>query len=197
MFCSQCGHSNPENAAFCTACGNALTQDTKIATQPSHDPGAYNGPVYPQTASFSPSAPPPNGYGPMPYSPPYKKKRTGLIAGLIVAALLVAAVVLFIWPGVVTANAPDVTGYWYSDDRGETIELKSSGSVRVYTTDDSFRGRYAFDSAAGLGVITVDGIDYEFAMTKEGIKVDGMGVYEKADDDFDVGGFIDDMHAKN
>lgn len=206
MFCSQCGHSNPENAAFCTACGSALTQDTKTATQPSHDPGLQNGPVTPQTASFS--APDPQTFAPVPpYSPqggftqmPYpagqlKKKRTGLIACLIVGVIViaVAAVALFVWPGVAAVNASGVAGYWVSEARGEAIELKSGGSVRVYTTYNEFKGNYEFDSAKGLGVITVDDLDYAFAMTEQGLKIDGMGVFERAEDGFDADDFIDDM----
>ncbi len=200
MFCSQCGHSNPDGAAFCTACGNALTQDTKTTTQPSHDPGVQNGPVTPQTASFWPAAPPPyppqGNYAQMPYPPiQYKKKQTGLVACLIVGAFLIvaAAVALFVWPGVIAVNASGITGYWVSEDRGEAIELKSGGSVRVYTVYNEFKGDYEFDSAKGLGVITVGDMDYAFAMTEDGLKVNGMGVYEKAEDDFDVDDFIDDM----
>ncbi len=147
-----------------------------------------------------PPYPSQNGYSEMPYPPlPHKKKRTGLIVGLIVGAVLIAAAVvaLFVWPGVLAAKAPDVAGYWYSQDRGEAIEFKNSGSMRVFTTYNTFKGQYEYNAAQGMGVISVDNKDYDFAMTEDGLKVDGMGIYEKAGDDFDVDDFIDDMSGQN
>ncbi len=199
MFCSQCGHGNPDGAAFCTACGSPLTRDTKTTSEPSGDAGIQSESVYLQTASFS-SPPDQSGFAPPSYPPrQHKKKRAGLIIGLIAGVFLIAAaaVALFVWPGILTAKAPGVAGYWYSEDRGEALEFKNSGSVRVFTADTVFQGRYEYDTAQGMGVITVDETGYEFAMTDDGLKVNGMGLYERAGDNFDVDNFIEDMSSQN
>lgn len=209
MFCSQCGHSNPDGASFCMACGSPLTQDTSITSEPSGDAGFQTNPDNPQTASFS--SPNQSGFAPIPpYPPPYpqpgvsgpmpytnKRKRTGLIAGLLVGAIVVmaAAVALFVWPGILVQKAPGLTGYWFSEQRGEALEFKNSGGIRVFTADNIFKGEYEYDTAQGMGVITVDDTNYEFAMTDDGLKVDGMGLYEKAGDNFDVDNFIIDMQS--
>ena len=205
MFCSQCGHSNPENAAFCLACGKPLKQD--VIPAPSEDSGvqaessfsqpAYMPPPYPpQGDANQPPYPPQGVYSGMPCQHmPTAKKRTGLIAGLILGAVLLAAaaVVMFVWPGVLVPKAPAVGGFWVSEDRGEALEFKYSGNVRVYSVNAAFKGQYQYDVTKGMGVLIVEDKTYAFAMTNDGIKVKGMGVYEKAEDDFDVDAFIDDV----
>ncbi len=34
MRCSQCGHTNPEDAHFCANCGNPLQEDTTVSFTP-------------------------------------------------------------------------------------------------------------------------------------------------------------------
>lgn len=205
MFCTKCGHSNPDGAAFCSACGNALA-DAKAAAQPaSYD--QQSRPVSPQGGPVPPAPPGQGGYyAPQPpyplqsvYAPTVKKSKTGLIVGLSVGGfVLIAAVVvlLFVWPGLLVQSAA-VNGFWYSEDRGEALEFRDSGSVRVYTTADEFKGDYTYDSLKGMGVITVEDEDYQFAVGKDGLYVDGMGSYEQAKGSFDVDDFIDGMSALN
>jgi len=200
MFCTKCGQSNPEGAAFCSACGNALSAIPQPET--AHQPQEQQKPIIPSPQA---SAAQQNqqgyyyGAAQQPYSPQgvytKKKSRTGLIVGLCVGgALLVAAVVvlLFVWPGFLTQSA-FVNGFWYSEDRGEALEFKNNNMIRVYTTNDEYKGDYTYDRAQGIGLITVEDEDYRFAVTEDGVYVESMGNYKQADTDFDVDDFIDDM----
>lgn len=105
--------------------------------------------------------------------------------------MLIAAVValLFVCPGFLSVP---VNGFWYSEERGEALEFKNGGGIRVYTTDNEFRGNYTYDSQ-GMGHITVDDEDYQFAVTEDGLYVESMGNYKQAETDFDVDDFIDDV----
>jgi len=177
MFCSKCGQSIPEGSAFCTSCGSPLKKD---------GPAASPVPPYPNQW----------GYGaPQPLYP-QRKKHTGLIAGIIAGVVLIAAaaVALFVWPGFLIGNDNALLGFWYNEDRAEAIEFKSS-SVRVYTTEKNYKGEYEYDAAKARGVITVDENDVDFALTEDGLEVDGIGVYVKADDDFDADDFIKEAMA--
>ena len=145
-----------------------------------------------------PPYPPQGGYAaPQMYPPQYagKKKRTGLIVGICVGAFLIvaAAIALWVWPNFLGQQTPGVNGYWYSDDRAEALEFKSSGSIHIYTKYEDYEGQYEFESAKGMGVITMYDMDYEFAITDDGLKVKGMGTYERAQADFDVDDYLNDM----
>jgi len=197
MFCTKCGQSNPEDAAFCFSCGNALSAipQPEAAQQPTEPP------IMPQT-----SAAPQNqqayyyGVVQQPYAPQdvytKKKSRKGLIVGLTGGVLLIAAVVvlLFVWPGFLTQST-SVSGFWYSEDRGEALEFKNNGMIRVYTTLDDYKGDYDYDRAQGLGLITVEDEDYRFAVTEDGLYVESMGQYNQADIHFDVDDFVEDMKS--
>ena len=37
VFCTQCGHRNPEDARFCANCGHPLQEDTTIGRHPESD----------------------------------------------------------------------------------------------------------------------------------------------------------------
>lgn len=219
MFCNRCGNSVAEGSAFCSVCGNALTPQNPQNAQsppdaptdaapPASEPAPVSEPAPPQNQApqtmqvqqpFAASYPPQPPYPPPSYPPrqgyppqPKKKSRTGLIVGLSVGGvLLIAALIaLFVWPGLLNPSTPEVTGYWFSEDRGEALEFRSNGSMRVYTASETYKGSYEYDKATGTGVITVEDEAYKFAMTKKGLKVNGMGVYEQADKDFDVEEFL-------
>lgn len=197
MFCSQCGHSNPDGAAFCMSCGNPLTQAPNTAAQPTVSP-QYN-PAPPLGAEYA-AQPNAGGYYapvppyPMPDANVKKKSRTGLIVGLIVGVFLIAATViaLFVWPGFLVQSAA-VSGYYVSEERGEALQFKDNGTMRIYAADTNYKGEYQLNGAQAMGVIVVDDEKYEFAITEDGIYVDTIGSFEKADDDFDVEDFIKDI----
>ncbi len=201
MFCTKCGQSNPEDAAFCSACGNALSlapqpeMAQQIAAQPQPTMPLYQTPAAPQNqqgyyygAVQQPY--PPQGA----YMPPKKKNRTGLVVGLTIGGVLLIAAVamlLFVWPGFLVQSAA-VNGFWYSEDRTEALEFKSNGSIRVYTIDDKFKGDYTYDRTQGIGVISVDDAEYRFAVVEDGVYVESMGNYKQAGTDFDVKHFINE-----
>lgn len=202
MFCTKCGQSNPEDAAFCSACGNALSvapqpeTAQKIAAQPQQPTmPLYQTPAAPQNqqgyyygAAQQPY--PPQGA----YMPPKKKNRTGLVVGLTIGGVLLiaaVAILLFVWPGFLVQSAA-VNGFWYSEDRTEALEFKNNGSIRVYTIDDKFKGDYTYDRTQGIGVISVDDAEYRFAVVEDGVYVESMGSYKQAGNDFDVKHFINE-----
>jgi hypothetical protein len=86
-----------------------------------------------------------------------------------------------------------VNGFWYSEDRGEALEFRDNGSIRVYTIDDEYKGDYTYDRKQAIGVVSVEDEDYDFAVTEDGLYVQTMGNYKQAKADFDVDDFIDDM----
>ena len=84
MFCSHCGASNPDGAAFCQYCGSSLSSVS--APLPS--------------SSAPPLAPPPTGWGmgaPVPAPPP---RRRGL--GRTILIVLVVLVVVILVAGVIS-----------------------------------------------------------------------------------------------
>lgn len=185
MFCSQCGHGNVDGAAFCSACGSPLTVHTDTS-QPSGVP-----PQQIHVASAAPKAPYEGYYAPCP-TPAAKKKKTGLILGLSLggaALLALAAVLLFLWPGWLKPQT--VLGMWVSEARGEVLEFRESGSIRVYTASNEFKGRYAFST--GTGTIEVEDNEYRFAVSDGGLYVENMGNYTKVGEDFDFDGFMDSV----
>lgn len=90
MFCPNCGTQLPENSSFCPNCGTRFA----AAQQPQYQPPQQQ---YPQQYQ---QAQPQQSYAPR------KRGRGGLIAG-IAALAVVAAVALFVWPGVLRGEKAD------------------------------------------------------------------------------------------
>ncbi len=215
MFCTKCGHGNADDSAFCSSCGSPLT--TNLSPTDAGQPADRKPVTPPQQVNIVPpgQAMPPQGqygqggyYPPQqPYQPqgayaPYpqqKKKKTGLIVGLTVGGVVLIAAVLillFVWPGFLNQSS-SVTGIWYSEDRGEALEFKENGSIRVFTVLKDFRGDYTYDAGTRMGTITVEDDEYRFAVSEDGLYIEDMGNYIKADKDFDIDDFIDDMASEN
>jgi hypothetical protein len=81
MFCTSCGQNLPEGKDFCTNCGAAVGQASAAAASGVPAPGGV---------SALTGTPAPAGT-PAPKGPPAQSKRTGLIAGIVVAAIIVVA----------------------------------------------------------------------------------------------------------
>ena len=190
MFCTRCGQPVAQGSVFCSHCGHALS----VPAEPPQPPQAAPQPVYPENPNIPPqgyyyTAPEPQGYG-----TPVKKKSTGLIVGLSVggaAVLVLIAVLLFIWPGFL--SAVPVSGIWYSDSRGEAIVFGAGHSFDAYTHYGDFEGDYEYDKSARSGQIVMnDDREFDFFTQNGKLYVDGMGEFIKADDRFDIEDFIDD-----
>ena len=161
MICSYCGTSNRENAAFCANCGTPLKapQTGEAAQVPKQVypaiPGQAYGPPY-QQAAYPPQAPyqqPYPGYG-YPQHPPVKKKKTGLIIGLSVAAVAILVVVLIlVLGGGGGGGKSGIGGKWvvvdtegWSDyEEGIIFNFKSNGTLTYEApkgTPDELKGLY-------------------------------------------------------
>lgn len=123
MFCPYCGTKNPDEAAFCCSCGAKLPGAApKPAPQPEPvsqpAPAPQSGPI-PQPASQPQpwAVPQPQPYNPYPYNPvpAQKKSHTGLIVGLVLAAVavfigIVTAVILLLRPWDSSVKSKSVEG---------------------------------------------------------------------------------------
>ena len=184
MFCTRCGQPVAQGSTFCSHCGNALT----VAAEPQQPSPVmpvpeWRPPVYPDQPDASSQ-----GYR----KHRNKEKKTGLIVGLSAGAVLIAAVIvlLFLWPGFL--NTVPVAGIWYSDSRGEVIKFGSGQSFDAYTYYGDFDGDYGYDKSSGEGHIEMsDGRDFDFIVQKDMLYVDDMGAFTRADDRFDIDGFIE------
>ena len=100
MYCTNCGAQNADDATFCTTCG------TSLKAQDSGQP--QQAPVPPQQAYAPPpqqAYPPQQQYlqAPYPQQPGYgyptqapKKKKTGLIIGIVAGVVVIAAVIALV-----------------------------------------------------------------------------------------------------
>lgn len=169
MFCTRCGTGNPEGNAFCSNCGAPLRP---AAAQPPPVMPQYN----PQYQGYAPAAP--------------KKKKTGLIIGIIaglVVLLGAAAAVYFFVLGT------PVTGYWYSDDSGMAIEFKDAGTVINHSVEGLDTADYKYDKPSGKGTIAINGTDHDFTVSNDKLELNadsGSIEFKKADKDFDVKDFL-------
>lgn len=168
MYCKNCGALNAEGAAFCTSCGTPLTSDTPeqpVQAQappppPQQPPVQYAAPPeYPQAppAGYPPQAYPPQqpAYPYPPQAPAPKKKKTGLIIGLSVAAvaILVVVLILVLGGGGGGAGKSGIGGKWvvvdtegWSDyEEGIIFNFKSNGTLTYEApkgTPDELKGLY-------------------------------------------------------
>lgn len=87
MFCEKCGKEVKEGKAFCTECGAPVKQMPAAAPgQPAPPPPAAQ-PIPPAAAPGLPGVAAPV---------PQKKKRTGLVVGIVVTAVVIITAVLLV-----------------------------------------------------------------------------------------------------
>ena len=110
MYCTQCGTAIPQNAAFCTACGQPMNQPTTLAA---------NAPPYATAASPAPTPPygyvAPAGFPPVAYAGFWLRVVAHFIDGIL--AGIAFTILLLIWIAMVGvgylknlaqgANSPD------------------------------------------------------------------------------------------
>src|SRR5690554_7422701 len=111
MFCKQCGHQNADSSAFCISCGSALNAAPPAAGIPPQQQPAYQQLHTPQQPAYQ------QPYAPQPSS---KKKKTGLIVGLIAGGVVLLAAAAFLLYFFVFSGTP-AEGIWYHAQRGWAI----------------------------------------------------------------------------
>jgi len=87
MFCTHCGGSNPDGAAFCQYCGSALSASAPLPSLTPPPPPSFGGPTGPSGA-------------PVPYpsqGAPARRRRSRVlvIIAIVVVVILVVAVVAY------------------------------------------------------------------------------------------------------
>ncbi len=124
MYCTNCGAPNADDAAFCTSCGTPLkAQDTNQPQEQAPSPPPPPPPAYTPPPQQTYAPPPQQAYAPPPqqaYAPPQqqpyppqqaypqqhpgygypqqapKKKKTGLIIGIVAGVVVIAIVIALV-----------------------------------------------------------------------------------------------------
>jgi len=125
-----------------------------------------------------------------PDATPRKKKKTGLIIGIIAAALVVlvgAAALLYFM-----MTFP-VEGQWYSEDRGEVLVFGEDGVVDVINMMGQQTEEFTYSRLKGEGTLSVGKESYDFESEEEEIYIDGLGTYVKAGETFAIAEFMDEF----
>lgn len=162
MFCSKCGYSNADDAAFCVNCGAALGSGN---AQPAAQTYVPLGPYSPQAGFAAP-----------------KKSKSGLIAGVIAGSVvLVAAVVIL----VILLTGTAITGQWYSDELGVVLDFTSGGTVTSHTSGGTAQGSFTYDGSRGEGMLYADGETYEFEVYGHEMNITGIGIFTQAGTDME------------
>jgi len=210
MFCPNCGRKNDERATFCGDCGAPI--ETFNNRQNVADTAAYVQPGvnYPQSAQPAPfyaSQVPPGVQQAPPYiqqvqpgiqyTPTYpqqvplpipKKKRTGLIIGLVGGAAVVIAAIILI--ASLSGGSP-VLGTWYCEERGIVLTFQNDTVVVSRTVEGKDEGNYTFSEVKGRGEINADDDQFEFTLDGKQLVVEDIGEFRKAGSSFDADEFLD------
>ena len=195
-FCTNCGAELPEGAKFCTECGAKVQKPVPQPEQVPSSPvqGVYDAPAGtkagytgPQVRTGEPGVTM-NGAG--------QNKKTGLIVGIVVLAIVLVAALVFVVASMLPGGGDEAVLGRYEGVRcvvegiemgaeEEWVELKSGGKVRLHLMGDTYQGKWTLDGEnltitqsgdeySGIlrdGVMTVDfyGMNYTFA--KDGAQV--------------------------
>lgn len=179
--CKACGSNVPADARFCQVCGSAEFITNNVPTnQPVYNQNQYNQqPMVNQT--WQP---------PVPQNQP-KKKKTGLIIGIVAAVLIVLAVI-----GVVAKKAFQDQGYGdntgnngdYSFNIGESDSTTNNNSQetpeKLYYSEGNFDGSIYENKWADIKFALPEGFsdaDTATYMAAENSNTD-CGMYFMADD---------------
>ena len=165
-----------------------------VMSEPSAEPFMSTPPTepymgVPPAESFMTPPPAVQMIGAQPEARPPKKRKTGLIIGIIAAILVVlvgVAVVMFF-----TMTYP-AEGQWYNEERGEVLVFGEDGTVSVVsflgTEDESF----SYSRLKGEGNLSIGKTSYDFEADDQEMTIDGLGTYWKADDGFSTSDFLDE-----
>ncbi len=169
MNCTQCGSPLSEGSLFCQACGSPVKEQPPVQPAQAPPPAA---PAQPQPIYQQPPTQPyaQQPYAQQPYAPPYtgapqtKKKRTGLIIGIIAGAVVLigAVVALYLF---VFAGTP-LTGQWYCDECGRVLVFSDNNTVTGYALTGNEDATYTYDKGKGKGVLTANDTELSFKVDK-------------------------------
>lgn len=174
MICTQCGFQNPEGSRFCRQCGAPLSSENNEPINPPQPifPPQQPGYQQPQQTPYAPAQQPYQPpYGTPPYTGVAKKKKTGLIIGLIAGGvvLIAAAVLLYLF---VFSGTP-VVGQWYCEERAMVLDFSDNGTIDGYSLKGSDDFDYEYNKTKATGTITGDDVDLSFAVKKSKLIVTG------------------------
>lgn len=178
--CKACGADVPNDAKFCQVCGGTdfvadapaqqqLNDDKTVAAQPVYNQNSYN-PQSPVGQAWQP---------PAPQSKP-RKKKTGLIIGIVAAVVAVAVIATI---GVVSEKKLKDKGYGYYDSDIGASSGSSNGSSVGYTKG-TFDGSVYVNDWADIKLEVPEGFsnaDSSIYSTVESSTVE-CGVYLVSDD---------------
>lgn len=179
--CKACGSNVPADARFCQACGGAEFITNNVPTnQPAYNQNQYNQ-QHPVNQTWQP---------PVPQNQP-KKKKTGLIIGIVAAVLIVLAVI-----GMVAEKAFQDQGYGdntgnngdYSFNIGESDSTTNNNSQetpeKLYYSKGNFDGSIYENKWADIKFALPEGFsdaDTATYMAAENSNTE-CGMYFMADD---------------
>lgn len=79
-------------------------------------------------------------------------------------------------------------GTWYSEERGEVLAFNADGEMQRTRLSGTFDATYEYDNDGGK--LSLGSTSYDFTVDDSQMNIDGLGVYIKAEGDFDAGGFL-------
>ena len=187
MICPNCGFENEIGTRFCRQCGKPQSEASQpyapsqpAYSQPPYAPpqSAYSQPPYapPQPAyNQPPYAPPQPAYNQPPYAPPgvqpeapKKKGKTGLIIGICAGVLVIAVVLALVF---LLPSGPKLEGDWVSEDDGIVLSLDKDGELTMYSLAGTADADYEYEKSDAAGSFKADGVDYEFTLDKDRLKL--------------------------
>jgi len=160
IFCASCGTKLTAGDAFCPNCG------AKADVQAQQAPPAQ------QAAAYAPVPP--------------KKKKTGLIIGIIAGVVAIGAAVLVLFlTGVFggTGDISDIRGRWFSEK--DSVAFNDNGTVLIVTESEEIDADFTYDAKTGKGVIKspVAGTsDVSFTFDGKTIEMKGKTYFRSKDD---------------
>jgi hypothetical protein len=164
MDCSRCGSANEPGNAFCSKCGAPLAQAAPQQTEYGQQPQACGSQWYAQQGL--------QGYAPaMPA--PQKKKRIGLMVGLIAGgvALIGAAVAVYF----LFLSGPNLKGVWVCEDRGWALQFEDRSVLEYSLTGTNMTG-YEYQNGQGTAALSDGDVSFE-------VKGDRMELVDEETDD--------------
>lgn len=186
MTCTQCGYQNPEGSRFCRQCGTPLQASNDAAP---FSPPAPQQPIYQQQPSQGAYAPAQQQYPPQYGSQPTKKKKTGLIIGLISGSVVIiaAAVVLVL----MFLTGTPVAGKWCCEERGRVLVFNDENTVIGYSLSGTVEADYEYNKSKAEGTINTNGSKYSFTVQKDALilideQTDDESTFTKLDENSDV-----------